>query len=76
MRSLLDVGVSLDGIALDTAIAAFLADGAQRSYTVDGFSVTREGLKDLLDARERLANEASLAQSAGGRVNYFRRSRR
>lgn len=64
------------GTDLDTAIAAFLADGAQRSYTVDGFSVTREGLKDLLDARERLANEASLAQSAGGRVNYFRRSRR
>ena len=32
MRSLLDVGVSLDGIALDTAIAAYLIDPAEARY--------------------------------------------
>ncbi len=34
MRSLLDVGVSLDGIALDTAIAAYLIDPAEARYTL------------------------------------------
>ena len=53
MRSLLDVGVSLDGIALDTAIAAYLIDPAEASY-------------DLADLIEKYTEFARPSDDAAG----------
>ena len=53
MRSLLDVGVSLDGIALDTAIAAYLIDPAEVSY-------------DLADLIEKYTEFARPSDDAAG----------
>jgi DNA polymerase I len=53
MRSLLDLGVSLDGITLDTAIAAYLIDPAQASY-------------DLPDLIEKYTNWARPSDDASG----------
>jgi DNA polymerase-1 len=53
MRSLLDVGVSLDGIALDTAIAAYLIDPAEARY-------------DLPDLIEKYTSFARPSDDAAG----------
>jgi hypothetical protein len=58
---------------LDAAIDRFLQNGGVKSYSVDGMTVTRENLRDLMDMRDRLRAEASLASSGGGRINVFRR---
>ncbi len=55
MRSLLDVGVSLDGIALDTAIAAYLIDPAEVSYD----------LPDLIEKYTEFARPSDDAAGSG-----------
>jgi DNA polymerase I len=55
MRSLLDLGVSLDGITLDTAIAAYLIDPAQASYD----------LPDLIEKYTRWARPSDDAAGSG-----------
>jgi len=55
MRSLLDVGVSLDGIALDTAIAAYLIDPAEASYD----------LPDLIEKYTEFARPSDDAAGSG-----------
>jgi DNA polymerase-1 len=55
MRSLLDVGVSLDGIALDTAIAAYLIDPAEARYE----------LPDLIEKYTRFARPSDDAAGSG-----------
>ncbi|MGA9276358.1 DNA polymerase I [Ilumatobacter sp.] len=55
MRSLLDVGVSLDGIALDTAIAAYLIDPAEARYD----------LPDLIEKYTPFARPSDDAAGAG-----------
>ncbi|WP_051062706.1 DNA polymerase I [Ilumatobacter nonamiensis] len=53
MRSLLDVGASLDGIALDTAIAAYLIDPAEARYE----------LPDLIEKYTPFARPSDAADS-------------
>jgi len=48
------------------------ANPTVQSYTVDGVTVTRASLQDLLDARERLRAETR-ASSKKAPVQYFRR---
>ena len=55
MRSLLDVGVSLDGIALDTAIAAYLIDPAEARYE----------LPDLIEKYTAFARPSDDAAGSG-----------
>ncbi len=55
MRSLLDVGVSLDGIALDTAIAAYLIDPAEARYE----------LPDLIEKYTGFARPSDDASGSG-----------
>ena len=45
--------------ALETAIDTFIARGAVRSYSADGITVTREGLKDLQAYRDQLRREVT-----------------
>lgn len=55
MRSLLDLGCSLDGIALDTAIAAYLIDPAEARYE----------LPDLIEKYTRFARPSDDAAGSG-----------
>jgi DNA polymerase I len=55
MRSMLDLGVSLDGITLDTAIAAYLIDPAQASYD----------LPDLIEKYTKWARPSDDAAGSG-----------
>ena len=48
--------------ALETAIDGFIAGGCVKAYEVEGgIKVTKENLAAMLDARDRLRNEASVA---------------
>ena len=59
---------------LDDAINNFLANGAVQSYTINGRTVQRPSLAELMTERRRLLGEIAAAKTAGGgAVNYFRR---
>jgi hypothetical protein len=51
--------------ALEAAIDAFVAGGCLHSYTADGVTVTRENLRELMDARDRLRREVAATKVRG-----------
>ena len=56
---------------LDAAIATFLNNGAIQSYSINGRSVSRASLNDLISLRNTLKSDYSA--SLGGATTYFRR---
>ena len=55
-------GTKLD--AINAAIDAFLSNGAIQTYTIDGVTVQRAGLADLMQYRDQLQQEVAIEQGS------------